>query len=322
MDPQAATGSDARLGRRLVLDEIFDLSLYRALLTIAPASLHRTLESLILDETRHVAFWQKFFGLERVTRLDIGRRLRLALIVAACQLFGASAIHIVLEAIEVHGVKKYLDVWQRYADGPLRTAIRETLEDEFKHEDTIVTGEEDRRINPEKVRNVFLGLNDGLVEILGAVSGFFAAFSSTAAVVTAGFTVGVAGALSMAAGAYIGAGSEAELRETEDGRRRFLGESVTSEAPESPLAAAAVVGVGYLIGALVPVMPVLLGARSVWPTVLTGGVMIVAVSAIVAFISGMNVRRRITLNVVITGIAVIVTYLLGMVTKRLLGVQI
>jgi len=322
MDPQAATGSDARLGRRLVLDEIFDLSLYRALLTIAPASLHRTLESLILDETRHVAFWQKFFGLERVTRLDIGRRLRLALIVAACRLFGASAIHIVLEAIEVHGVKKYLDVWQRYADGPLRTAIRETLEDEFKHEDTIVTGEEDRRINPEKVRNVFLGLNDGLVEILGAVSGFFAAFSSTAAVVTAGFTVGVAGALSMAAGAYIGAGSEAELRETEDGRRRFLGESVTSEAPESPLAAAAVVGVGYLIGALVPVMPVLLGARSVWPTVLTGGVMIVAVSAIVAFISGMNVRRRITLNVVITGIAVIVTYLLGMVTKRLLGVQI
>ena len=322
MDPQAATGSDARLGQRLVLDEIFDLSLYRALLTIAPASLHRTLESLILDETRHVAFWQKFFGLERVTRLDIGRRLRLALIVAACRLFGASAIHIVLEAIEVHGVKKYLDVWQRYADGPLRTAIRETLEDEFKHEDTIVTGEEDRRINPEKVRNVFLGLNDGLVEILGAVSGFFAAFSSTAAVVTAGFTVGVAGALSMAAGAYIGAGSEAELRETEDGRRRFLGESVTSEAPESPLAAAAVVGVGYLIGALVPVMPVLLGARSVWPTVLTGGVMIVAVSAIVAFISGMNVRRRIVTNLVIIAAAVGITYAIGVATKAIWGISV
>jgi len=196
----APSDPDARLGRRLVLDEIFDLSLYRALLTIAPAGLHSTLEALISDETRHVAFWQKFFGLEHLTRLDIGRRLRLALIITACRLLGASAIHIVLEAIEVHGVKKYLDVWQRYADGPLRAAIRETLEDEFKHEDSLVTGEEDRRINPEKVRNVFLGLNDGLVEILGAVSGFFAAFNSTAAVVTAGFTVGVAGALSMAAG--------------------------------------------------------------------------------------------------------------------------
>ena len=318
----AASGSDARLGRRLVLDEIFDLSLYRSLLMVAPVGLHRMLEALISDETRHVAFWPKFFGLEHVTRLDVGRRLRLGLIIAACRLFGASAIHLVLEAIEVHGVKKYLDVWQRYGDGPLRAAVRQILEDEFKHEDALVTGEEDRRINPEKVRNVFLGLNDGLVEILGAVSGFFAAFSSTAAVVTAGFTVGVAGALSMAAGAYIGAESEAELRETEDGRRRFMGETVTSETPESPLAAAAVVGVGYLIGAVVPVMPVLLGARSVWPTVLTGGVMIVAVSAIVAFISGMNVRRRIALNVAITGLAVIVTYTLGLLTKRLLGVQI
>jgi VIT1/CCC1 family predicted Fe2+/Mn2+ transporter len=140
--------------------------------------------------------------------------------------------------------------------------------------------------------------------------------------VTASFTVGVAGALSMAAGAYIGAGSEAELRETEDARHRFLGEPVTSEPAESPLGAAAVVGIGYFIGAVVPVAPVVFGARTIWPTVVTGGIMIVAVSAIVAFISGMNVRRRIARNAVITGLAVIITYVLGVLTKRLLGVQI
>jgi predicted membrane protein (TIGR00267 family) len=196
------------------------------------------------------------------------------------------------------------------------------LEDEFKHEDAVVTGEAERQINPEKVRNVFLGLNDGLVEILGAVSGFFAAFNSTVAVVAAGLTVGVAGALSMAAGAYIGAGSEAELRDTENARRRFLGERVTDETAESPLTSAAVVGIGYFIGAVVPVLPVVFGARTVLPTVLTGGAMIIAVSAIVAFISGMNVRHRIGLNVVITGLAVIVTYVLGMLTKRLLGVDL
>src|SRR5262249_28317490 len=105
---RGATAPDIRLGRRLVLDEIFDLSLYRALQAIAPAGLRHTLEALIPVETRHVAFWQKFFGLEHVTRLDAGRRLRLAVITAACRLFGPTAIHIVLEAIEVHGVKKYL----------------------------------------------------------------------------------------------------------------------------------------------------------------------------------------------------------------------
>jgi len=316
------TGVAAPLGRRLVLDEIFDLSLYRALHRIAPSDLRRVLETLIPVETRHVAFWQQFFGLEHVTRLDAPRRGKLAVIVAACRIFGSAGIHVVLEAIEVHGVKKYLDVWTRYGDGPLGAAVRAVLEDEFRHEDTVVTGASDRRINPEKVRNVFLGLNDGLVEILGAVSGFFAAFGRPGAVVAASFTVGVAGALSMAAGAYIGAGAEAEVRGTEDARRRFLGETVASAAAESPLMSAAVVGIGYLVGALTPVLPVFFGAHTVWPTVVTGGAMIVVVSAIVAFISGMNVRRRIMLNVIITGVAVIVTYVLGLMTKRLLGIEI
>jgi vacuolar iron transporter family protein len=322
--PTAMTriGLDGALGQRLVLDEIFDLSLYRALQRIAPGDLRRVLETLIPVETRHVAFWQQFFGLEHITRLDAFRRLKLAVIVAACRIFGGAAIHVVLEAIEVHGVKKYLDVWTRYDEGPLGAAVREVLEDEFRHEDAVVTGTGERRINPEKVRNVFLGLNDGLVEILGAVSGFFAAFNRPVAVVAASFTVGVAGALSMAAGAYIGAGSEAELRETEDARRRFLGETVASATAESPIMSAAVVGIGYLVGAITPVLPVLFGARTVWPTVVTGGAMIVAVSAIVAFISGMNVGRRIRLNVIITGVAVMVTYALGLLAKRLLGVAI
>ena len=97
-------------------------------------------------------------------------------------------------------------------------------------------------------------------------SGFFAAFNRPVAVVAASFSVGVAGALSMAAGAYIGAGSEADLRETEDARRRFLGETVARAAAGSPLMSGAIVGLGYLVGALVPVMPVLFGVHTVWPT--------------------------------------------------------
>src|SRR5260221_29661 len=200
--------TDARLGRQLVLDEIFDLSLYRALRDVATGDLRRVLDELIAVETGHVTFWQEFFGLEDVTALDPGRRVKLVMLIAAGRLFGPSGIHVVLEAIEVHGIRKYLRVWDRYKDGPLGSAVRQILEDEFKHEDMVVSGENDRHINPDKVRNVFLGLNDGLVEILGAVSGFFAAFRSSTAVLAAGFTVAVAGALSMAAGAYLGARSE------------------------------------------------------------------------------------------------------------------
>jgi predicted membrane protein (TIGR00267 family) len=318
----AATPADARLGRQLVLDEIFDLSLYRELRDVAKGDLRRVLDELIPVETGHVEFWQKFFGLQDLTRLDLGRRIKLAALLATCRVFGSSAIHIVLEAIEVHGIRKYLRVWERFKDGPLGAAVREILEDEFKHEDLVVSGEAERRINPEKVRNLFLGLNDGLVEIVGAVSGFFAAFRSSSAVLAAGFTVAVAGALSMAAGAFIGAGSEAELRATEDGRRRFLGDTVKSHTGERAWISALIVGVGYFAGALVPVLPVLFGARGLLPTIVTAGVMIVAVSTVVAFISGMAVRRRIALNLVITGIAVVVTYAIGLLAKSVWGIAV
>jgi predicted membrane protein (TIGR00267 family) len=248
--------------------------------------------------------------------------LKLVTLYMTCLLFRSAAIHIVLEAIEVHGIRKYLRVWNRYKDGPLGAAVRDILEDEFKHEDMVVSGAAERHINPDKVRNVFLGLNDGLVEILGAVSGFFAAFRSSTAVLAAGFTVAVAGAMSMAAGAFIGASSEAEVRATEDERRRFLGETVPSQGAESPMASAVVVGVGYFAGALVPVLPMLFGASGLLPTVITAGGMIIAVSAIVAFISGMAVRRRIVLNVIITGIAVAVTYAVGLLAKAVWGIAV
>lgn len=310
------------LGRQLVLDEIFDLSLYRALRGVASGRLRDVLDELIQVETRHVAFWQEFFGLKELVALDAGRRLKLVTLAGVCRIFGNAAIHVVLEAIEVHGVRKYLRVWERYRDGPLGGAVRGILEDEFKHEDMIVTGEAERRINPETVRNVFLGLNDGLVEILGAVSGFFAAFGSSIAVLAAGLTVAVAGALSMAAGAYIGASSQAEVQATEDARRRFLGETVVKTNGQGPIASALVVGLGYFAGALVPVLPVLFGAKSMLPTVLAAGTTIIAVSAIVAFISGMQVRRRITQNALVTGIAVAVTYTIGLLAKSVWGVAV
>jgi predicted membrane protein (TIGR00267 family) len=197
------------------------------------------------------------------------------------------------------------------------------LEDEFKHEDATVSGDAERRINPDRVRNIFLGLNDGLVEILGAVSGFFAAFGDTVTVLMAAVTVGVAGALSMAAGAYVATSSEAEVRETEIERRRFLGEATADhETPESALGAALLVGVSYFAGALVPVLPVLFGAHTAWPSLFVAGTVIIVVSMLLAFLSGMDVRRRIVTNVVIIAAAVGVTYLIGIVTKAVFGIAV
>ncbi|MGH7386444.1 MAG: VIT1/CCC1 transporter family protein [Candidatus Rokuibacteriota bacterium] len=313
---------DARLGKRLVLDELFDLSLYQSLRKTATGRLQTVLDQLIPIETRHYHFWQEFWSLT-ITRLDRARRLKLALLVGLARLFGAPAIHLILEAIEVYGVRKYLTVWRQYEGGPLGEAVRGILEDEFKHEDAVVTEEAERRINPQRIRDIFLGLNDGLVEILGAVSGFFGAFANATTVLVAGVMVGVAGALSMGAGAYLAVSSEAEVRDTENRRRRFLGEVESPTEPGSdPVASGLRVGGSYVIGAVVPVLPVLFGARTPLPSLLVAGGVIVLVSAILAFLSGMDAKRRILMNLGIIAAAVAISYLIGLIAKTVWGISV
>lgn len=315
------TAHDSRLARALVLDELFDLSLYRALQARAGGELQRTLGELIPIETKHFEFWQDFFDL-RIVRLDPGRRLKLALIVAACRLFGEPAVHLVLEAIEIHGVRKYLRVWETYRGQPLGEAVRGVLADEFGHEDRVVSHSIDRKIDPERVRNVFLGFNDGLVEILGAVSGFFAAFTDTASILIAGSTVAVAGSFSMAAGAFGAASSEGEVARIEQGKRAFFGGTTAETPAAAPVSSGLVVGVSYLVGACVPILPVLVGATSVWVSIVAGAAATLLVSGVLAFLSGMDLKRRLAMNLGIVAAAVAITYLIGLAVRALWGIEV
>jgi vacuolar iron transporter family protein len=322
---------DPALARTLILDEIFDLALYRELRAIADGPLRDLLDELIHVEETHVSFWQHFFQ-SPLTSLDLPRRLKLRLIVWSCRVFGASAIHLILEAIEVYGVRKYLSIWKTYQDQPLGSAVRGILIDEFKHEDVIVSQMTDRKINPERIRNIFLGLNDGLVEILGAVSGFFGAFGSAAMVLIAGSTTAVAGSLSMAAGVYVAISSEREITATETDKKRFLGtallpggfaEAAAKEEPQDhPLSSAVVVGISYFVGAMVPLLPVLFGATDALFSMMTAGSVIILVSTLLAFLSGMEIRRRILTNLVIITAAVGITYVIGRVVKDLFGIAV
>jgi len=313
---------DPQLAQTLVLDELFDLSLYKALRGVTQPDVHMTLDELIKVETSHLAFWQKFFELKLET-LDLGRRVKLAVMMLVCRLFGSTAVHLVLEAIEVHGVRKYLALWREYQGQPLGEALHGILMDEFKHEDVLVTELTKRKINAEKIRNIFLGLNDGLVEILGAVSGFFGAFGSATMVLIAASTTAVAGALSMAAGAFLALNSEKEVKTTEIARKIFLGEeSEILPMEESPLGSAFVVGAAYIAGALVPVVPVLLGANDAIFSVVTAGLMVIVVSTILSFLSGMDIKRRIALNLIIITMAVSVTYAIGLAAKHLWGIAV
>lgn len=310
-----------KLARQLVLDELFDLTLYRRMSSFASGDTQRVLETLIPIETNHLKFWQDLFGMP-LDCLNFMRRIKLAAVLFFARISGEAGIHLALEAIEVHGIRKYLSLWEIYQNHPLGSAVREVLYDEFKHEDRIISEVATRKLHPERVRDIFLGFNDGLVEILGAVSGFFAAFQTSSSVLIAGLTVAVAGSVSMAAGVFAAVGSEREVKSLEVRKRRFLNEATGEEATTNLWWSAVAVGVSYFFGAMVPIVPVLLGSQNIFYSIFSASVVIILLSYALAFLSGMSALRRIGVNIIIVAIAVGVTYGIGTVAKTVWGVSI
>ncbi|OGF83051.1 hypothetical protein A3B18_02570 [Candidatus Giovannonibacteria bacterium RIFCSPLOWO2_01_FULL_46_13] len=313
--------NNKNLGKALVLDELFDLTLYKRLLDIAGPEEKEILNKLVPIETRHLGLWQNFFKIPKA-RLDPGRKIKLWVLVLIAKVFGRTGIHMILQAIEVHGIKKYLTVWNLYKEDEIGQHVKGILMDEFKHEDDIVTASERTKIYPERVRDIFLGFNDGLVEILGAVSGFFAAFANTSSVLIAAITVAVAGSISMAASAFAAQNSQREVENTEIGKRKFLGEPVDDLESGSQFASALLVGVSYFVGALIPVLPVIFGAQNALISIVVAAITIIAVSYIVAFLSGMDTKKRITTNLIIIALAVSITYGLATTAKTFFGIEV
>jgi len=110
--------------------------------------------------------------------------------------------------------------------------------------------------------------------------------------------------------------------ESENRKNEFLRGKKSSHSKELPLASAAFVGVSYLCGALVPIVPVFFGAHTIFLPLLADSLLLLAVSFIVAFLSGMEVKWRIMLNIGIMAFAVIVTYALGIIAKNIFGITV
>ncbi|OGR50763.1 MAG: hypothetical protein A3I11_01750 [Elusimicrobia bacterium RIFCSPLOWO2_02_FULL_39_32] len=308
------------LAQTLILDELFDLSLYQNLEKITSGSLQATLQELIPIEKKHVSFWQDFFK-TKLEKLNFNRVLKLKIITSICRIFGDKAVFLILESTEIYGIRKYLNIWTIYKDTPLAEGIKTILEDEFGHEDKIVSNFSERKINPEKIRNIFLGFNDGLVEFMGAVSGFYAAFQDSATVLIASFTGAAAGAISMAVGQFLATSSEKEILQTDLEKKHFLsGSQSDPDTGDHPFFSALVVGISYLFGAMFPILPILFGSKSVALSWASGGAAIILISLVLATISGMNIKKRVFLNLIMISLAIIISYTFGVLVNKFLGV--
>ena len=153
--------------------------------------------------------------------------------------------------------------------------------------------------------------------MLGSVSGFYASFGDPVYVLVASLTVAVAGSISMAAGVLASSRSQLEVQRVENAKRTFFDPESELMPETRPLSAAMAVRASYLLGALFPILPVLLGAVSPLWSMLVSGIMVALVTMLLSFLvrherQGSGVAERL-----LVAVAVAITYGLGTLVKQI-----
>jgi len=93
-----------------------------------------------------------------------------------------------------------------------RKGLKKIIEEELDHENFFES--QQSALPAENIRDFIMGMNDGLVELLGAVTGLSAVYPNNPLFVGInGLVVGLAGALSMAIGSFISVRSQRQVNE-------------------------------------------------------------------------------------------------------------
>ncbi len=209
------------LARKFYINEVKDSLIYHYLGTLEKKEdIKKKLLGLSNIERNHAEFWKGFIKRRggKVPKVKIGafRKFTLRLIKA---LFGSVFLVSLFEATETSTISVYYDFYMNYdMNEEEKRHLGNIILDEIEHER--IFNREKKILHAENIRDLVLGMNDGLVELLGAVTGLSAVYVNNPLLVgLSGLIVGVAGALSMGIGAYVSVRSQ---RQVNEGTRRRL----------------------------------------------------------------------------------------------------
>jgi vacuolar iron transporter family protein len=174
-------------------------------------------------ELKHSRFWKSILEKRGVTPPDYAPSAIRTAALRLSQRFVSSALLVsALELGESGAFAKYFACLRHQAiTEQERAELRAIVLDEIEHELTF--RKESTALGLGNVRDYVLGMNDGLVEILGAVTGLSAVYASHPRVVgISGLIVGIAGAMSMGIGAFVSVRSQRQVNEALRDRMEIL----------------------------------------------------------------------------------------------------
>jgi len=312
------------------IDEMKDSTLYKSLAEIeSDENVREELLKLSSMEKEHADFWKDFLERRGIKVKEFKPNFTIGLYKLLRKIFGLAFTSKVMEMGEAKTIREYY-MFHRRTDlsEEEKEKLKQIIEDELLHEDTFHKMSSSEKI--EHIRDVFLGMNDGLVEILATVAGLTGAYSGNPYIVgVIGSIVGISGMLSMAIGTYISVKNQRQVKEQKIFENKVLHEVLKQktgieETLEDPLKAAYYTGFFYLLGTILIVFPFFLGLNSTYALLTSSGAAIIAWTIsgfIVALTSGLSATRKI-LEMLITGLgAATITYTIGSLISSLLGIS-
>lgn len=164
----------------------------------------RILTTLASHEDEHLAFWltrseKKSFTISRFELLK-HRLIR--------KFLGLTFATKYLESFQEDSSAAYSEILAETKDEVLSEKMRALIKAEQEDEQTLIGNIKEDRV--AFISNIVLGLNDGLIELTGALVGFSFALQKPALVALTGAITGISAALSMASSAYLQARHDPE----------------------------------------------------------------------------------------------------------------
>lgn len=304
---------------KLFLDELRDYHLYKELAEREKdKTLKSVLENMIKTEKKHMDLWAEAAGIEKpYKKRPSGISLfKLYLYLGARRTLGLPFTLTLLSRNELNNLNRYENLTKgREVSDKDRVRFLSITSDERKNAVKIRSILDNYGGNLNNIRSIMLGLNDGLVEVLAAVSGIAVIANSPLVVALSGMIIGISGTLSMAGGVYISSKSHGLISS----------DKTESDSSTSPNKQALYTGVFYLGGAISVVLPFIFGMsgfEGIAASLIISCAILVFASTAVAILSSTSITKRISETILISLGAVAITVALGALLRFYFGISI
>lgn len=203
--------------------EINDYFLYNKLSNYQKnAYLKQRLFEIAQIEKNHAFFWKSLAQKHNINLSDKINNLKINAILILQKAFSPAILVSFLETSELNTIKSYYKFLnQTKLNETEKNILKRIILDEIEHENLFE--KQSKKFGVNNVRDFILGMNDGIVEILGTVAGLSAVyFSKPFLIGISGSIVGIAGALSMGIGAFISVRSQRQIAQSKNEKNEML----------------------------------------------------------------------------------------------------